>query len=455
MRVFKYTAVVLSFVLALLTITGIAMGEEPVRWYTIDAQKNVKVHLYLFYSQRCSHCQDALRFLEQLERKHSWLAVTRYETSTHPENLQYYQTMANGIGRVAGQVPAFFYCKQLDIGYVSPETSGQRLEAGLVRCHDALQKQVKGQTRAAPPFGAIFFMLTMEPEDPLELQFPEAESKVDVPFWGNVEAADVSLPLLTLVIAGCDAFNPCAFFVLLFLLSLLVHAHSRARMATIGGIFVLASGAVYFLFMAAWLNLFMVVGHLAWITTVAGIVAVVIALINIKDFFWFKQGVSLSIPDAAKPGIFLRMTRLVGESRLWAMLAGTVFLAFTTNLYELLCTSGFPMVYTRVLTLRDLPLAAHYGYLVLYNVIYVAPLALIVIAFVWTLGARKLSEYEGRVLKLLSGVMMLLLGGLLVVAPERLSQASSAIAMLAFSIAITAAIAVCTRHRHPEPMHVL
>lgn len=450
MRCFKRNVLAIGVVAASLLCASLAHAQDPVRWYSVDEQKNVKVHLYVFHSQRCSHCLNAMRFLDQLEKKHRWLVVTRYETSAHPENLQYYQTMAKGMGRVAGQVPAFFFCRQLEIGYVSDAT-GQRLEASLIRCRESLQRQVTGQTRAAT-LGAILTLLANPLDVPVDdLKLPEPDDKVDLPLWGSVEAADVSLPLLTLVIAACDAFNPCAFFVLLFLLSLLVHGHSRARMAIIGGIFVFSSAAVYFLFMAAWLNLFLIFGHLAWITSIAGLVAVAIALINIKEFFWFKRGVSLTIPESAKPGIFQRMTRLVGESRLWAMVAGTIFLAFTTNLYELLCTSGFPMVYTRVLTLRDLPATAHVGYLILYNLIYVTPLALIVVGFVWTLGARKLTEYEGRALKLLSGVMMLLLGGLLIVAPERLSHASSAIVMLAASIAITALVAVCARGKFNEP----
>ncbi len=105
-------------------------------------------------------------------------------------------------------------------------------------------------------------------------QLSAAEAKagttINVPFVGQVDARAFSLPILTLVLAGMDAFNPCAFFVLLFLLSLLVHAKSRTRMAIIGGTFVLFSESVYFVFMAAWLNVFLIAGELRVITFVAG-----------------------------------------------------------------------------------------------------------------------------------------------------------------------------------------
>jgi len=107
------------------------------------------------------------------------------------------------------------------------------------------------------------------------------------------------------------------------------------------------------------------------------------------------------------------MRALVGGQRLSSLLVGTVALAIVANSYELLCTAGFPMVYTRALTLRQLSTGAYYFYLALYNLIYVIPLLIIVLAFTWTLGSRKLGEREGRLLKLLSGVMMVGLGLLL------------------------------------------
>jgi hypothetical protein len=94
---------------------------------------------------------------------------------------------------------------------------------------------------------------------------------------------------LTLVLAGLDAFNPCAFFVLLFLLSMLAHQKSRKRMLLIGGVFVLVSGLMYFAFMAAWLNVFQLFGHLAWVTLAAGALAVFVGAVNVKDFSCSKK----------------------------------------------------------------------------------------------------------------------------------------------------------------------
>jgi hypothetical protein len=240
------------------------------------------------------------------------------------------------------------------------------------------------------------------------------------------------------VLAGLDSFNPCAFFVLLFLLSLLVHARSRGHMLLIGGTFVFFSGLVYFMFMAAWLNLFLVVGEIAWVTALAGLAAVLIALVNIKDFFWLHRGITLSIPEHARPRLYQRMRGLLQNGRLPAMLLGTVMLALAANSYELLCTAGFPMVYTRVLTINALPPSAYYGYLLLYNVVYIIPLLLIVGAFSLTLGARKLGERGARLLKLLAGLMMLQIGLVLIVAPALLNSAGIAVLLLCVALLLTA-----------------
>jgi hypothetical protein len=260
----------------------------------------------------------------------------------------------------------------------------------------------------------------------------------------------VSLPVFTIIIGALDSFNPCAFFVLLFLLSLLIHARSRRRMFLIGGIFVLFSGLIYFLFMAAWLNVFLVVGQIAAITVAGGIVALAVGGINVKDFFLFKQGVSLVIPESAKPKLFERMRGLLKAPTMPAMIAGTIVLAISANAYELLCTAGFPMVYTRVLTLHKLSSFQYYQYLVLYNIVYVVPLAVIVAVITVTLGVRKLTEWQGRQLKLVSGLMMLSLGAVLIVNPALLNNALASVVMLAGVLAASAVIIIAMKMMRPE-----
>jgi len=193
--------------------------------------------------------------------------------------------------------------------------------------------------------------------------------------------------------------------------------------------------------MAAWLNVFLIAGELRVITVIAGLVAVLVAALNIKDYFWFKSGPSLSIPESAKPGLFKRMREIVASGSLGPMLASTVLLAIVANSYELLCTAGFPMVYTRVLTLAGLETWQYYAWLAVYNMIYVIPLLAIVVVFVRTMGARKLSEAEGRILKLISGFMMLGFGLLLLIAPQLLTNPLASILVLLVAVGVALVVA--------------
>jgi hypothetical protein len=321
------------------------------------------------------------------------------------------------------------FCRQVLIGYDTAETTGAEIARAIEACH---QQRLDAGIRALSATPAPGAGPPEAPQTPLLED--RAGTTVNLPFVGMVDVKAFSLPVLTVVLAGMDAFNPCAFFVLLFLLSLLVHAKSRTRMAIVGGTFVLFSGLVYFVFMAAWLNVFLIAGELRVITVIAGLLALTVAGLNIKDFFWFKEGPSLSIPESAKPGLFKRMRGIVATGSLGPMLVSTVLLAVVANSYELLCTAGFPMVYTRVLTLDQLEPWQYYAWLAVYNVIYVIPLLAIVIVFVKTMGARKLSENEGRVLKLVSGFMMLGFGLMLLAAPQWLTNPLASILVLVVAV---------------------
>ena len=218
-------------------------------------------------------------------------------------------------------------------------------------------------------------------------------------------------------------------------------------MALVGGVFVVISGVMYFAFMAAWLNVFLVTGQLRWVTTIAGLIALTLAVFNMKDYFAPNAAGSISIPDSAKPGLFARMRKLTTGDAMPTVLLGTVALAVVANSYELLCTAGFPLVFTRVLTLNDLPTSTYYGYLGLYNVVYVIPLLTIVGVFVWTLGSRKLSETEGRFLKLMSGTMMFGLALLLLFKPDLLENMFAAVGIMGLAVVTAFVVSNVDKHR--------
>ena len=403
----------------------IVLAQAPYAWTESGDEAAPRVHLYFFWSQKCPHCLEARPELEALASSQPWIVLHSLELTKSQANVERYIAMAEELGKQAQSVPALFFCRQMQVGWQS---------GGLSR---TMLLEQMNQCRTQVASGG-----TIGPDKSVSSQ---EDATMFLPLIGSFDARSHSLPVMTVLIAGMDAFNPCAFFVLLFLLSLLVHQQDRRRMALIGGVFVLFSGLMYFAFMAAWLGLFRIMGSLPWVTGAAGALAVVIGAVNTKDFFAFKAGVSLSIPESRKADIFRRGRAILAAGNLPAMLAATVLLAIAANFYELLCTAGFPMVYTRLLTMQVSNSTQHMFYLALYNVIYVFPMLLIVIAFVRTLGARKLSEREGRLLKLLSGLMMLELGLLLLAAPEWLNNMAATLGLVLVAISLTWLAARMTR----------
>lgn len=396
---------------ALLAGSAARAAPPEIAWWETDPSGVTTVHVWFFWTRACPHCLEAKPFAEALAGEPG-VALHALELGEDPEHAERYRVLAAAAGEQALAVPAFVFCGRVLMGF-DPESTPAAVRDGVAHCRDTAQASI-GARPAAPP----------EPAPRLP---------------GGLDAESLSLPVLTLVLAGVDSVNPCAFFVLLFLLSLLVHARSRARMLAVGGLFVAISGAVYFAFMAAWLELFLVLGELRAVTIGAGLLAVAIGAVNARD--GLRGAATLAIPASAKPGLFARMRALVRAERTGTMLAATAALALVANAYELLCTAGFPMVFTRILTLRELPPAQYYLYLALYNLVYVTPLFAIVAAFAWTLGSRKLGEREGQLMKLLSGLMMAGLGAALLLAPEWLAQPWLAIGLLAAALAATAVAA--------------
>lgn len=386
--------------------------------------------LHFFTADNCPACAAIHPLVEEIDRSYPETELLEYQVWRNRPNMQLLLSLVEARDEPLG-TPALFIGDHYWIGFSEANTN--EIEAVIRHCLES---------RCPDPLAA--------PSGQGSAIDKEKKEPVAIPFFGTVDAKEASLPVLTLTLGLLDSINPCAFFVLLFLLGLLVHSHSRSRMLIIGGIFVFFSGLIYFLFMTAWLNIFLLVGGVQIVTVLAGLVALTVATLNIKDFFLFKHGISLSMSEGQRGRLTQKIRSLVYASKFPAMVFGTIVLSIAANSYELLCTAGFPMVFTRVLTLHELPTTTYYLYLAAYNVVYVLPLLAIVIVFSLTLGAHKLSEWQGRELKLASGMMMLVLGLVLLVNPALISSVWAAVGMLGSALVITAVLLLYYRAKHPE-----
>ena len=343
--------------------------------------------LEVFVRAGCPHCEAAKVFLDVLRRERPSLRIAIYDVAEDSAARQRLATLAAERGIANIGVPTFLIGTELIVGFLSAETTGKEIRARL-------DQNAQG---AVPP---------------------AAVESIQTKWFGELRVRDLGLPLFTIVIGLLDGFNPCAMWVLLFLLSLLVNLRDRLKMALIAGTFVAVSGLVYFVFMAAWLNMFLLIGLSRPIQIGFGVIALLVGVVNVKDFFALRHGISLSIPESAKPGLYARIRRILQADNLAAALAGIVILAGLVNLIELLCTAGFPALYTQILTLHQMPAWEYYSYLGLYNLAYIFDDSLMVTIAVVTLSRRKLQERAGRWLKLTSGLVMVGLSAVLLLQPE-------------------------------------
>ncbi len=338
----------------------------------------------VFTRDGCPHCADARLFLDRLGQRYPDLSVRYYEVGSDAAARERLLALSRQHGVTRPGVPSLLVCGAFQAGFSELAGSGEWIEDRLAD--------------------------------------PAAETnreQVNTPF-GTVSVDRLGLPLFTVVLGLVDGFNPCAMWVLLFLLSILVNVRRRGRMILIAGTFVLVSGAVYFAFMAAWLNLFLLIGFARWLQLAIAMLALAIGAIHIKDFFLLGQGISLSIGDSVKPGLYARVRNVLHAETLWTALAGVVVVAVMVNIVELLCTAGLPALYTHILTLNPMPASQYYGYLLLYNLAYIADDTLMVTIAVIAMQRFKLQERQGRWLKLVSGLVVFSLGLALLLAPEML-----------------------------------
>lgn len=346
--------------------------------------------LLYFWGVGCPHCKASKPFVQRLPKEYEGLEVEWVEVRKDKAGRKRFLEVVRRLKISAPGIPTFVHGTSYVVGY-----DGRATETRV-------RRMISGEKAADQSAGGV-----------------ERFGPVELPLFGAVDPASVSLPTFTLMVGLVDGINPCAIWVLLVLLGILMHVRSRTRLLLFGGTFVLVSGVVYFLFMTVWVELFELVGLSRSITIGLGVVVLLMGIVNLKELVWFKKGVSLTIPDKAKPSLYRRMRAIASAASLPAAMVGIAVLAFVVNLIELGCTLGLPAIYTRILTLQpDLSTPARYGYLALYNLAYVVPLAVIVGTYALTLHRVALGERGARALKAVSGTLLVGFGTLFIAAPD-------------------------------------
>ena len=389
-----------------------------------------------FYGEECPYCHMLEPRLAELADDHPGIHLEAYEVWHDADNRQRFVAVAEAHGVEAQGVPATFALGRVWVGF--SEELWAEMEAVLVAAGDAAVAEA-GPTQ--PPADTP----EAEPSDALEL-----------PFIGAVDPAEASLLGSTALIAFVDGFNPCSLWVLTVLLAMTLHARSRRRLLLVGGTFLLVTAALYGVFIAGLFTVLSYVAYLGWIQLVVAAIALVFALVAIKDFFWFKRGVSLSIPEWAKPRIYRGSRSLaVGERSPAALVGGTAVLALGVGLVELPCTAGFPLLWSSALAAQGVEGTAFLGLLGVYLGVYLLDEIAVVVAVVATMRIGKFQERHGRLLKLIGGSLMLALAVTILFRPEVMSDLGGTLVVFAAALVLSTVLylieRLVRRRRGPDP----
>lgn len=382
----------------LLTIIFVVCFTQPV------AATDVTLHF--FWSNGCPHCAKEKIYLNTLKEKYPQLTVKEYEITSDPHNVELMERIGNELQVDISGVPFTVIGKQQFIGYLNDETSGKKIEEA-VKC--AVENGCED---------VVSTLSLMKGKPDLSQQSKDIPETLSIPFFGTLEVKHFSLPLLTFIIALIDGFNPCAMWTLLFLISLLLGMKDRKRMWMLGTTFIVSSALVYFLFLSAWLNLFLFLGFVVWIRIIIAFVALGAGGYNIRDYYINKKGGCTVMGDEKRQKIFQRIQGITQKRQLLLALGGIVLLAVAVNMVELVCSAGLPAIYTNILSLSHLATWQYYFYLLLYVFIFMLDDLFIFFTAMITLQAVGIQSKYSRFSHLVGGILMIGIGLLLLIKPE-------------------------------------
>jgi len=296
--------------------------------------------VYFFYLPGCSHCEAQEPFNQKLESEYPSINITR-EDATTPAGIALLHEMLEERGiEEEPDFPITIFGNQVFGGWESEETTGRAIEEALEQC-------LAGN--CPPP--------TSE----------EPKHKIKLPIIGEIVLSDYSLPALAIILGLVDGFNPCAMWVLVYLISVVATLRDRRRIWLIVGSFVLASGILYFLFMTAWLNAFLAIGYVKPVTVVIGLVALGGGAWQVREVIKTKGAVVCEVTDEeSRKKTMTKVQKIVSSPLTWGILLGIVALAFSVNAVEFVCSAAIPAVFTQVLALSNLSTFQYYGYILLY-----------------------------------------------------------------------------------------
>jgi thiol-disulfide isomerase/thioredoxin len=373
--------------------------------------KDYHLNVYYFWGNGCPHCAKQKPYMEEFKKKYPEVRFYDYEIYYNKKNVGLLQEAAQALGVSNIGVPFTIIADTPFVGFTEgmvPQME-ERIKEALANSHTDSVAGIVGAKSAVPK--------ESKPVESDEGDAVKTGAKIALPLLGELNLEKMSLPMLTVTLGVLDGFNPCAMWVLLFLISLLLNMENRFRMWVLGSAFIVASGLVYFIFMAAWLNLILFLGMVFALRVVIGLVAIGGGYYNLREYFKNPHGVCKVTGAEKKQKIFSRLKDITHTSSFWLALGGIVVLAFMVNLVEMLCSAGLPAVFTQILALNNLSTIQYYLYILLYIFFFMLDDLIVFAIAMTTLRLTGLTTKYTRYAHLIGGVLMVIIGILMIFRP--------------------------------------
>ncbi len=385
MKVIKKSLLVLALFL-FLPITIFAKTEyKDVLGPNID-YKSDKVTIYLFYMDGCSHCAAEKEFLKDLKSNYPDLNIVYYEV--HEYEKQYYKAQEVFDFSTHG-VPLTIIGDEYYSGFV---TGG------------SVEKNIREQ---------IKHYYDENEEEKFEKKYEES-----IPILGKIDLKKVSIPLVTIVLGLVDGFNPCAMWVLLFLLTILINTKDRKKMLLIGSIFLFVSGLIYYLSILG-INSILSIKYVKGLRTLLGLIAIGVGIYNIYLFFKNLKSTGCEIVDDKKrKNILQRVNKIVATRNIILVIIGVSLLAISVNVIEMACSLGFPTIFSEIMALNNIKGILRLLLILVYVIFYMLDDTIVFIIAMISLKLVGTSNRIGKVVKLIAAIIMITMGILLIFFPD-------------------------------------
>jgi len=365
------------------------------------------VNIYFFWGEGCPHCEQEKTFLEQIGQKYPQIKVFDYEIWGNSKNRNLMIEFGKKLNATVSGVPFTVIGEKYVVGWMDEKNTGAQIEEAI-KC--ALNNTCRDIGREITD--------VEQQKDVSNQESSKIPETLTVPILGEINTKNFSLPVLTIVLGALDGFNPCAMWTLLFLISLLLGMKNKKRMWILGSVFIVASASVYFIFMAAWLNLLLFIGFIVWVRVIIGLVALAGGGYNLREYFTNQESGCKVIGTEKRQKVFVKLKAIINQQNFYLALGGIIILAFAVNLVELICSAGLPAVFTQILTLSNLAKWQYYFYILLYILIFMLDDLFVFFVAMITLQMTGITTKYTRLSHLIGGILMLIIGLLLLLKPE-------------------------------------